>query len=632
MKRNLFLPGILASAFMASVFFLLVPFVGAKPDTTIMVTTTNDVIADDSQCALREAIIAANTDSSFHDCAAGSGADSISFDPSLSLPAVFSLTIPGANEDLSATGDLDILGTLTITGTGSSNIIIDGNGIDRVLDVRPGAHATISGVTVRNGSLTGSIEGGGIRVQASLKLSNSTVTGNHGGGLFNNGGLVELTAVTVTNNSDSYGVYNLNQGVLTFNGGQVSENLSGGIANATATTTVSNLVVSGNSGGSGLSNTGATLSRLTISQSSVLSNTAANGGGVFSSGVGAVTSIVDTMITGNSATTAGGGVFGNGPMTINRSTLDHNHARSGGGIDYRGTSLHMTNDTISSNTAGDNGGGFYNRGSATLTHVTLNGNTANGPDTGGNLFNDEALLTLQNSIVANSDADGNCFYSGGFVTSSGNNLDDSSTCAFNNAGDKVNTDPLLGPLQDNGGPTLTHALLSGSPAIDQGKNSFCEATDQRGLARPATACDIGAYEAGETADLTLSTATTPFLISVNGIMTYTISIVNYGPGAANSVVMTDSLPAEVGFIDAFMSGGGSCGYSSVITCTLPTLAGGDSVTVTIVVSTPAIETMLVNHAEVTSATPDLTVANNSVTTTTAVSIIRTIYLPIVFNK
>jgi len=234
--------------------------------------------------------------------------------------------------------------------------------------------------------------------------------------------------------------------------------------------------------------------------------------------------------------------------------------------------------------------------------------------------------------VANSDTDGNCFYSGGTVTSSGNNLDDGSTCAFNNAGDKVNTDPLLGPLQDNGGPTLTHALLSGSPAINQGKNSFCPATDQRGLTRPSTACDIGAYEVGETADLAISAATSPTLIGINEVMTYTLSIVNHGSSAAVSVVVTDSLPAEVGYMDASMSGGGACVFSSVISCTLPTLASGGSQAVTIIVNTPAYETVIVNHAQVTSDTPDLTLGNNSVTTTTAVAVTRYNFLPLIFRN
>ncbi|MEJ2747874.1 MAG: choice-of-anchor Q domain-containing protein [Anaerolineae bacterium] len=635
MKGKWFLPGLLASVFLAGLFFLLVQFAWARPntpDTAIMVTTTNDVIASDGQCALREAIIAANTDSSFNDCPAGSGADSISFDSNLPLPAIFSLSIPGTNEDLSFTGDLDIQGTLTITGTGSGNIILDGQGIDRVLDIRPGAHATISGVTVRNGSLVGTIEGSGIRVLASLDLSNSTVTGNHTGGIFNNGGGMTLTAVNVTDNSGSYGVYNLNQGILTFNGGQVSGNRSGGIANASATATVSNLVISDNSGGSGVSNTGATLSHLTLSHSSVISNTATNGGGVFSSGVGAITDILDTTITSNTATASGGGIYNNGSMSVSRSTLDHNHARSGGGIDHSGTRLHMTNDTISSNVASNNGGGLYNRGSATLTHVTLSGNTANGPDTGGNILNDEASLTLQNSIVANSDTDGNCFNNSGFVTSSGNNLDDGNTCAFDHAGDLVNTNPLLGPLQDNGGPTLTHALSFGSPAIDHGNSAFCPATDQRGLTRLPTACDIGAYEAEETADLAIS-ATAPVLVSVNGIMTYTVSVLNYGPGTANAVVVTDTLPAEVGYVDASMSGGGGCVYGSAVSCSLPTLTSGSSLTVTIIVSTPVTETVIVNHAQVTlAAPPDLNPENNVVTTTTAVAVIRYNFLPLIVRN
>lgn len=498
MKQNLVMLSILASMLLVGLILLFsARFALAKPAATLLVTTTNDVIASDGQCTLREAIIAANTDSAFNDCPAGSGADIITFDASLPVPTVFTLTLSGTDEDLSFTGDLDVLGLLTIAGTSSSNIILDGNGADRILDVRPGADLTISGVTVRNGNPIGSVEGGGIRVQASLTMSNSVITDNQAGGIFNNGGGVVLTAVTVSNNSGGQGIQNLNQAVLTFNGGEVIGNTSGGIANATSTASLSDLVVSNNSGSGGVTNSGGTLSHLTLSQSSVISNTAVNGGGVFNSGVGAITDIIDTMITANSATASGGGIYNNGTMIVNGSTLNLNQARSGGGIDHNGTSLQMTNDTISGNSASDNGGGLYNRGSATLTHITLDGNTANGPETGGNIFNDEALLTLQNSIVAHSAADGNCFYSGGFVTSSGNNLDDGNTCAFGYVGDQINTDPLLGSLANNGGPTLTHALLPGSPAIGQGNDSFCTAEDQRGFTRPLMACDIGAYEAGE---------------------------------------------------------------------------------------------------------------------------------------
>src|SRR5262249_6761488 len=112
-----------------------------------------------------------------------------------------------------------------------------------------------------------------------------------------------------------------------------------------------------------------------------------------------------------------------------------------------------------------------------------------------------ATATLQNSIVANNSGR-NCF---GAITSNGYNLSSDASCPFTNSGDLNNTDPLLGPLQNNGGPTQTMALPSGSPAIDAGNPAGCtdEAgnllkTDQRGKPRPdhedTRGCDIGAYE------------------------------------------------------------------------------------------------------------------------------------------
>jgi hypothetical protein len=79
----------------------------------------------------------------------------------------------------------------------------------------------------------------------------------------------------------------------------------------------------------------------------------------------------------------------------------------------------------------------------------------------------------------------------------GHNLSSDATCGFNNVGSLNNTDPMLGPLTNNGGPTLTMALLPGSPAIDAGDSSAAPATDQRGFPRPAgLASDIGAFEYG----------------------------------------------------------------------------------------------------------------------------------------
>jgi hypothetical protein len=171
----------------------------------------------------------------------------------------------------------------------------------------------------------------------------------------------------------------------------------------------------------------------------------------------------------------------------------------------------INNSTLSGNRAvrccvqhfciGGNGGAVFNNGG----HLTINNSTLSGNSAGlygGGIYN-AGTTTLQNSIVANSPSGGNC--SGSTLTSHGYNLSSDSTCNFKGPGDLNNTDPMLGPLQNNGGPTQTMALPSGSPAIDAGNPSGCTdgnghllKTDQRGKPRPdpedTGGCDIGAYE------------------------------------------------------------------------------------------------------------------------------------------
>ncbi len=664
-KRKLILCGAFALSFLVGALMLVPP---ADADTTITVTTTSDVIASDGLCSLREAIIAANTDSAFSDCPGGSGADTIIFSPFLAQPTIFALTKSGANENSAQTGDLDISGTLIISGMGTAigqsgpgagPIIIDGNGADRVLEILPGAYVTVSSVTIRNGNpgagadgggvavdLTGvltltnstvisntALNGGGIKVLGGLTLSDSTIDTNHGGGISSNGGRLTLSNVKIVNNTGGYGIRNQNQSPFTFNGGLVGGNQGGGIYNATSSATLSNLSIVNNTGGGGVYNSGTALSHLSISQCAIMTNTATSGGGIFNEGVGAIADIYNTRISGNTATAAGGGVFNNGIMTLNGSTIDHNQARSGGGLEHFGGTLHLTNDTLSSNTASDNGGGLYNLSNATLTNITLSSNTASGPDTGGNIFNDEAQLAIGNTIVAYSEADGNCFNSGGFLNSLGHNLDSGNTCGFSAVGDLVNTDPLLGPLQNNGGPTPTRALLTGSPAIDQGDNTSCPATDQRGIPRPqGVACDIGAYEAGATADLGLAVSVSPALVGLSDRMTYTLVISNLGPSAAMTVTITDTLPSSVTFITSTIGGGGTCAYGSAVTCTLSSLDADISVTATIVITAPASPEVITNTAWVASTTPDLSPENNTMTTVIRVSQIRQVYLPLILRQ
>lgn len=550
--------GALALSFTLAALALVMPAAAA---TTITVTTAADVVAADGLCSLREAIIAANTDTASGgmagECPAGSGADTINFSPALS-PAVFALTKTGASEDAAATGDLDIVGTLTINGAGLANTILDGNATDRVLDIRPGARVTITGVTVRNGN-PGAGLGGGVKVLGSLTMSDSAVQANQGGGVRNEGGAVTLNNTDVLSSTSGYGVNNM-QGVLSYNGGVVRANQGGGVRNSLGTATLTNLSVISNTNGGGVYNVGATLTKLTLNQSAVVSNTTTgSGGGVFNEGTGATAEINGTRISGNTATVGGGGVFNNGVLTIKGSVIDNNRAAKGGGLDHFGGNLYLTNDTVSGNVANDNGGGLYNRGSAIVANLTFAGNTSSGAGTGGNIFNDEAELSLRNTIVAYSDLDGNCFNSAGFLNSLGYNLDSGNTCGFTATGDQANTNPLLGPLQDNGGLTFTRALLAGSPAIDAGNPAGCTdaqgvslTTDQRGAARPVdgdgngvAVCDVGAYEFGNVADLSVRKTSEPNPYLPGQAITYTIVVTNAGPSAVTAITLTDNLPGEI---------------------------------------------------------------------------------------
>jgi predicted outer membrane repeat protein len=189
---------------------------------------------------------------------------------------------------------------------------------------------------------------------------------------------------------------------------------------------------------------------------------------------------------------------------LTNSTVSGNAANYGGGID--GSSVTLNNSTASGNYAYEHGGGIYSDDSVTLTNSTVSGNTAY--YRGGGITSDN--LTLTNTIVADNavvvdDGVGNCSVNN--VSSLGYNLADDDSCGFTEPTDLVVSDAMLGPLQDNGGPTETHALLSGgpttvgSPAIDAGDNANCPATDQRGEERPfdgdyngTASCDIGAVE------------------------------------------------------------------------------------------------------------------------------------------
>jgi len=138
------------------------------------------------------------------------------------------------------------------------------------------------------------------------------------------------------------------------------------------------------------------------------------------------------------------------------------------------------------------GGAILNAATAVVCQVTFYRNSAQAPIGAGGAIHSTGLTLVTNTILAGSLSGGDC---GGLITDGGHNLASDASCILTGTGSLNSTDPKVGPLADNGGPTLTHALLQGSPAIDAGGNADCFPTDQRGKPRPMfNGCDIGAYE------------------------------------------------------------------------------------------------------------------------------------------
>lgn len=275
----------------------------------------------------------------------------------------------------------------------------------------------------------------------------------------------------------------------------------GGIYN-NGTLTVRKCVVRNNSGtitgtGAGIYNAGT----LTLRSTTVSNNATTDGigGAIFNSGTASIDN--STLSDNNANSGAGAGIYNTGMMTLNRSTVSGNATEGGnGGIANYGT-LAVINSTITGNTGngGAQAGGIYSAGTLQISNSTLSGNSGFSV---GNLFVQTGSAVLQNTIVANSLSSSNC---GGTITSNGYNLSSDNSCNFSNTGDLNSTNPVLGPLQNNGGPTQTMALLPGSPAIDAGNPAGCTdgmgnllKTDQRGRRRPdkedTGGCDMGAYE------------------------------------------------------------------------------------------------------------------------------------------
>ncbi|MDX6282618.1 MAG: hypothetical protein QOH03_3689, partial [Kribbellaceae bacterium] len=214
---------------------------------------------------------------------------------------------------------------------------------------------------------------------------------------------------------------------------------------------------------------------------------------------GATATLRRCRLAGNQAEEGGAIFWANGSLTLDQCTITGNLATSefpglgaGGGIFAFGNLVTITNSTLTGNTASvGQGGGAVFLGSVNLVNVTV---TANQAPSGGGLAKVDG--SIANTIVA-ANPGGDCVDVA--TLASDHNLDSDNSCGFTDAGSHPGVPPLLGPLANNGGPTDTHALQAGSPALNAGNNATCLPTDQRGITRPqGPACDIGAFEAPAT--------------------------------------------------------------------------------------------------------------------------------------
>ncbi|MCB0059159.1 MAG: DUF11 domain-containing protein, partial [Caldilineaceae bacterium] len=293
--------------------------------------------------------------------------------------------------------------------------------------------------------------------------------------------------------------------------------------------------------GGGIVNTGV----LTISHSTLSGNAVTVDGGALHNH-GTVT-VDNSTLAGNTAGEFGGSIYNCGTLTVKNSTLSGNTASRGGGIYGWCGLLIVSNSTLSGNDGGSHGGGIFAYDTVVISSTTVSENAAEVYGSGIYYSGLPEILTLNNTIIANNSGAGNC--QGNYITSLGHNLSSDGSCNLNGPGDLPDTDPLLGPLQDNGGPTFTYALLPGSPAIDAGDNSTCPETDQRGVLRPqGPACDIGAYEMMPAPMFFNLTKTVNDATPAPGqVITYTITVYNSGFLTTTTAAISDTLPGGLTF-------------------------------------------------------------------------------------
>ena len=334
------------------------------------------------------------------------------------------------------TGELLVDKNVIINGPGANNLRVDANHVSRVFHITLGVSATIAGLTITNGDAS----------EAAFPA---------GGGIYNDHSTLTVNDCSLSGNSAQWG------------GGIENESING-----SAMLRVNNSTLRDNSAvgvGGGIYNDGSRGSAtLEIVNSTLSGNSTSWGGGIYNDH--ATSTVSNCTISGNSASYFGGGIFNTGI--------------------HGSATLRVTNSTLSGNSA-SLGAGIYSYGdSSTMLAVLDSTLNANG------IFNALATSQLGSTIFNASEITNDS----GTINSLGYNLSSEGDGGFlTGTSDQLNTDPMLGPLQDNGGPTFTHELLPGSPAFEAGDPNFTPPPDydQRGLGFPRVVngrIDIGAFE------------------------------------------------------------------------------------------------------------------------------------------
>jgi CSLREA domain-containing protein len=492
-------------------------------ETTIVVNTLTDEYdaIPDTTCSLREAISAAVSDAPVGGCAGGVPGDSTNI--SLSM-GTYLLALPGV-DDANAAGDLDIYESagsaepITITGTHMALTLIDGGGIDRVLDINPYATVILHYVGVTNGQSQGDTHfgyGGGIYNEGNLTLQDAGVTSSvagrdttnaPGGGIFNAGTLSvydslfrynqTLTGVGSNPAGSGGGIYNNN--ILHMTGTLVSANYTGNGGSTPDS--------SANGGdGAGIYNNGtmdiygSMFSYNSTGDSSTSVSHGGHGGAIFNAGTAEIyTSTFFSNVTGDGSKYAGG---------------------NGGGVSNTGVMI-MANSTVAGNLTGRGatgptnygqggyGGGLYSSGSASIylsTFVDNRTGTGTPYGNGGGVYLTGTTKLLEQSIVANNSAAGTSPDCYAYLDNPRYNLIENATnCVFQGSaiGNITGQDPQLSEFRDLGTYMAGYVPLRSSPAIDKVLSSCYSNSDQRGSLRPidgdqngSAYCDIGAVEIG----------------------------------------------------------------------------------------------------------------------------------------